>query len=67
MQAENDGFFFSLDLDEDGMYFGQIQEVGQPTKTLEMLLHFTPHTLRINMTCHLLLLLELITTVILFC
>ena len=59
MQTENDVFFFSIDLDEEGqlqIYFGQIQEAWQSIKTLEMLSHLMPHTLQTSMTCHLLIL-----------
>ena len=71
MQAKNDWFFLQSWLGWGGLVkkciFGRFNKQGQHAETLEILLHLTSHTLRISMTCHLLLLLELIITVILFC
>ena len=47
MKELNTDFFFDIDVDEDNRirnFFGQMQEVGLPLNTLEMLYHLIRHT-----------------------
>ena len=59
IQTENDGFFFNIDLDEEGRLKNVFwaDSMSMTTyKTLEMLPHLIPHILQTSMTCHLFIL-----------